>query len=238
MQTKIFSEIDLRNKKLQNAYSTLIGNLHLIGKERKLKSIAITSCSNEEGKTQLAADLAINLAIMGKKILLIDLDFRKTSNSKNDKTRAFGAYGIYQYFTCSVEISDILCKTNFENLYYINAGKPNGNPMSIICSEKLGTFINQEEKKYDLIIIDTSSIGDTPDSVIISAMADAAVLIAKKGYTKISDIIKAQDQLLKADANLIGVILNRYGKIRRKDTSAVDYYQKVQTVKNISVSNL
>ncbi len=238
MQTKAFSEINLRNRKVQNAYSTLIGNIHIKCMETQIKSIVITSCNSQEGKTLLATDLSISLAIMGKKVLLIDMDFRKTYSKKNDKTRVVSTFGIYQYLTSDIKIDEILYKTNFDNLYYINSGRPNGNPMSIICSDKLSDFIKQEEENFDYIIIDSSPLCDTPDSVIVSVIADAAVLVARKDFTKLTDLVKAQERLSEAGANVIGTVLNRDGKIRRRDTAAIEYYHKVQTVKNISVGSI
>lgn len=231
MQSKILAEIALENRVIQNAYSILMGNIYLLGKERGFKSIVITSCNPKEGKTSLSTALAITMAGMGKKTLLVDLDFRKgsTMNEVGQET----TYGIAQYIKGDIKLEHILCKTNFENLIFLGSGEIIGNPMSYLCSDKLNSFIRDIRNEYDFVIFDTPALECTTDAVFVSSRVDATILVAKMGYTTIVDIKKAQEKLNKVNVNLIGIVLNKVGKrTYKKKFSFFNYFYANKTKAN------
>ncbi len=235
MQTKLFSQGIIKNIEIQKAYSTLITNIYLKSKEKKISTILITSCKPKEGKTVLATDLAISMAMMGKKILLVDLNITKIDSAK-DKRNTSNIYGMYQYLTGKVELDEVLCKTNIGNLYFINSGRSSGNLLSIFSSDRLNEFIEMLRDEYDYIIFDTPSLESSVDAVIFGHQVDATILVAKKGYTSIIDIKKIQDQLNRVNANIIGIILNRDGRIKNKSVNINDYHLQVQSNTNPSVN--
>lgn len=235
MQTKIFSQGIIKNIDIQNAYSTLITNIYLKSKEKKINTILITSYKSKEGKTVMTTDLAISMAMMGKKILLVDLDITKIYSSK-DKRNTSSIYGMYQYLTGKVELNEVLCKTNICNLYFINSGRISSNLLSIFNADKLNEFIQTLRDEYDYIIFDTPSLESNADSLIVASQVDATILVAKKGYTNIIDIKKAQEQLNRVSANIIGIILNSDGRIKTKNVYINDYHLKVQSNTNTPVN--
>lgn len=235
MQTKLFSQGIIKNIEIQKAYSTLITNIYLKSKEKNIRTILITSCKSKEGKTVLSTDLAISMAMMGKKILLVDLNTAKIDSAK-DKRNAPSIYGMYQYLTGKVELNEVLCKTNICNLYFINSGKSSSTLLSIFSSDRLNEFIEMLRDEYDYIIFDTPALESSVDAVIVAPQVDATILVAKKGYTSIIDIKKIQDQLNRVSANIIGIILNRDGRIKSKSVNINDYQLTVQSNTNPSVN--
>ena len=230
MQVEVFKRVNRKNKDVKYAYSSLIGNIHLKCKERDIKTILITSCNQKEGKTLMATDLAVFMAMMGKKTLLVDMDLRKPFSEK--RLEQSSVYGIYEYITQFADLKDILSKTNIDNLFYLCSGRVNGNPMSILCSEKLNSFIVKSRDEYDCVIFDTPALDDVGDAIILAAKVDATILVAEVGFTRIVDIIKAQEQLNRVNANIIGVVLNKTGKKsrKRKDVTIIHESKAKSTV--------
>jgi protein-tyrosine kinase len=225
MQTKTFTETIMDNRVIQNAYSILMGNVYLLGKENEFKTFAITSCNPREGKTSLSTALAITMAGMGKKTLLVDLDLRKTHTMKQSGQP--NVYGISHYLKGDIDLNDALCKTNIENFVFLDSGKITGNPMSLLCSEKLNLFISDARKQYDYVLFDTPSLECITDAIIISTKVDATILVAKMGHTTIVEIKKVKEQLDKVNANLLGIVLNKTGKRSyKKNFNSYNFFDK------------
>lgn len=211
MQTKVFNIHVLDNKVIQNAYSILSGNIYLLG--NGIHTIAVTSCSPKEGKTSLSTALAITMAGMGKKTILVDLDLRKRYiKSKNGQGDELYTYGISHCLNGDMELKDAICNTNIENLFFLDPGEILENPISYLCSDRFDSFIRSIDKEYDYAIFDTPALKCVTDAVIVSARAEATLLVVKTGHTTLTDIKNAQEQLDKANAKLIGTVLFKYSK--------------------------
>ncbi len=231
MQTKIFTQKEMEDSVIQNAYSMIVGNIVLMRKDNIPKTIAITSCNPNEGKSSVSTLFAITMAEMNKKTLLVDLDLRK----KQIKNRSIqpNLYGVAQFIKGDMELEEITCKSNIDNLFFIDTGKVYGNPLSLLCSDRMITFINEVKKEYDCIVFNTPSMECNSDALIISSISDATILIAKLGSTKLTSIKKVEEQLKRTDSNLIGIVLNKTGKsIFRKRFTSFDYYTKKGIVDN------
>jgi protein-tyrosine kinase len=234
MQTEIFTQYDKKNKELQSAYSSLVANIHVQGKSRQIKTIAITSYNHRDGRTLLSTELAAFLAMMGRKTLLIDMDLRKAFSEKRHE-QPIGS-GVYEYISENVNINDLVCKTNIENMFFLSSGRVSKNPMSVLCSEKLDTLIEKSKEEYEYVIFDTPALEEVTDALMISARADAVMLIAKPGHTSIANLIKVQEQLNNANAQIMGIILNKAGKrtAGRKHPAAENYSIKINSQANAS----
>ncbi len=225
MQTKVFTETVQDDNVLQHAYSTLISKLYMLEKNRSFKTLTVTSCNPGEGKTSFSASLAKVLAGAGKRTLLVNLDLRKKYKPGKVSYHST-AYGISSYLEGDVELNDAICKTNIENMYFLDSGKYLGDPVSLLCSDRLGTFMQVAGSEYDYVITDTPALECNADALLISGNTDATILVAKMGSTTIKDIRKAQTQLYAIDVHILGVILNKSSKrFYKKLFSAPDYFK-------------
>lgn len=228
MQTRVLSEPALDNSIIQNAYSILMGNIYLLGKENEHRTIAITSCNPKEGKTSLSTALAITLAGMGKKTLLVNLDLRK--KGVLGQTEQTDILGIAEYIKGEAGLDEAVCSTNIENLEFLDSGGVIGDPIYYLCSDKFNYFVRFVRNEYDYVIFDTPSLECITDAVIVSSKVDATILVAKMKHTTILNIKKAQEQLNKVNANLIGVVLNNVQKrMYKKKFSSFNYFTKDST---------
>lgn len=225
MQTKIFTGTAQDNNMLQHAYSILISKLYMLKKDKSFKTITVTSCNPKEGKTSFCTALAIALAGIGKQTLLVNLDLRKKDTDGKMPYHAV-SYGISNYLKGDVELNDTLCKTNIENMYFLDSGKYFGDPVALLCCENLRTFFEIGCNGYDYVIIDTPALECNTDALVVSEKSDATILVAKMGHTTIKDIRKAQAQLNAINANVLGVVLNKSSKrFYRKLFSASNYFK-------------
>ncbi len=225
MQTKVFTGTAQDNNMLMHAYSILISKLYMLEKDKSFKTLTITSCNPQEGKTTFSTALAIALSEIGKRTLLVNLDLRKKDTSGKMPYHTI-TYGISNYLKGDVELSDALCKTNVENLYFLDTGKYFGDPVALLCSEKLSFFLEVSGNEYDYVIIDTPALECNTDALVISEKSDATILVAKMGHTTIKDIRKAQKQLNTINANVLGIVLNQSSKkFYKKLFSASNYFK-------------
>ena len=164
------------------AFRSLRSNIQFAGVDKPIRSLLITSPGPEEGKTTVAANLAMVVAQSGKQVLLIDADMRKPRihhlmNISND-------LGLSDVFLRpSSELSGILQRMKGEFLFVLPSGKTPPNPAELLASEKMGQFLEMWQKKYDLVIIDSPPVGVVTDPVILAARVDATLLVIEPNKT-------------------------------------------------------
>ena len=170
--------------------SIIMSELKEINKEHK--KILITSSISEEGKSFIAGNLAISLALTGKKVVLIEMDLRKPKLSpifnKNNEV------GISSYLIGKADISEIIQPTDLhENLSFISAGPIPPNPSELLLHSKVQDLFTNLETYYDYILIDTTPVGPVTDAEILSKYADATLYVIRQGYTPKTHLTKLKN---------------------------------------------
>lgn len=137
------------------AIKTLRTNIQLSGKS--IKTILVTSCFPNEGKSDVALSLVQELSGIGKKVLLIDGDIRKS-----DFVIRLGieqeVIGLSQFLSGQAEIKDLICSTNYPNLHIIFGGPVAPNPSGLLSEDLFRTFMKEIRNYYDYIVVDTPPI--------------------------------------------------------------------------------
>jgi protein-tyrosine kinase len=211
-QTKNFNVYDEENKAVQEAYSLLTANVHFSNNDKSIKTVTIASCMPEVGKTTIAINLAISMARSGWKTLLVDTDIRKPGNAKRISDEA--TQGVSDIIEGKANISEAICTTNIQNLVYLSCGKNNSNPIELLCSAKFEKFIEEVKEGYDFVIFDTPTLSSVIDGALVASKTDATLLVAEMGSTKLTTLKRSKEQLEKANANILGVVLN---KVKKRD---------------------
>ncbi len=190
---------------IHEAYQMLQANLKFISLDKKVRSIVVTSSISGEGKTEVAANLAVVMAQVGRRVLLVDADMRKPCQHH--------LWGLIN----SIGLSNVMVGDNdFENavqivtdnLSVLTAGVMPPNPLALIDSEKMTTFIDMLSGKYDCIIFDTPPLMGTADSAVLSQMADGALVVVRPGLVNSNSATAAKSLLARSEANVLGIVAN------------------------------
>ncbi len=168
--------------------------------------LLITSSAPAEGKTLTAANLAVVMAQMGNKVLLIDSDMRKPKLNKVFKTSR--DKGLSTILVGGCEISEAIIPTKIPNLDIISSGPVPPNPSEIIGSQKMATVLAELRGRYERIIIDSPPISAVTDASILSKYADGAIIVVRYGETHLEIIKNGINQLASVNAHIFGAILN------------------------------
>lgn len=145
------------NSPVEEAYKVLRTNIQFCGVDKKIKTVAITSCNPGEGKSTTAINLSVSFARSGKKVLLIDADLRKPMAMKRLGSN-FNS-GLSNYITRFAKLEEIMNTTNIENLTYIPCGPKPPNPAELLGTQVFSDFLKDMEERFYIIIIDTPPLG-------------------------------------------------------------------------------
>lgn len=191
---------------VQNAAKTLLANIRFASVDRPVKSIVLTSSVPSEGKSTVAYNLAQAIASSGKRTLIVECDMRRRSLA--DMVGARARHGIYAVLSGQVELDEALVATSHRNLFFLDSEPHIPNPADILSSQRFRKLVAQMESDFDYVVIDTPPVGTFVDAAIIATLADATALVVRERFVKRAELQNAYDQLKKADANVIGVIMN------------------------------
>jgi tyrosine-protein kinase Etk/Wzc len=182
-------------------------SLGYLGLNSRKKKILVTSTISGEGKSFITSNLAVSLALVGKKVVMIELDLRKPRLSK-----AFGIsrnIGITNYLVSDKEPEEIIKKVEqHPNLFIIPAGPTPPNPSELILNGRLPQLLTYLEDHFDYILIDTSPISPVTDGYIISPMCDATLYVVRHGYTPRIYIQRLQEQMRIRELKNMAIIFN------------------------------
>lgn len=223
-----------RNKDeiINDAYDRAVVNIYLQKEKNGFKSFVLCGSEPGVGTTSISVELAISLSVAGWKTILIDGDLRKGSIYK--RLNADTRIGLSDYI-CenTMYINDSVYSTNWEGLHYIPCGEGSDeSPVRMLCSQRMEQVMKYLQDEYDYIIIDVPSINSSVDAQILSAKADASILVVALNDCKKSELEDARKQLLKAGANLIGVIENKVNMEEyKKYINDYDYFKQKKYAK-------
>ena len=160
----------------EEAIKTLLTNIKFAGKD--VKTILLTSCYPNEGKSDITFSLAREMAASGKRVLLLDTDMRKSTYALRFRV-AESVSGLSQFLSGQIGIADLLYSTNYENLDIIFAGPSVPNPSALLGEGIFSTLMKKLREHYDHIFVDTPPLGTIIDAAIVAQKCDGAVLVVE-----------------------------------------------------------
>jgi capsular exopolysaccharide synthesis family protein len=190
------------------AFNELKANIQFLGVDKKSKVIMISSAEKSDGRSTTASYLSLAFAKSGKKTILVDCDVRNSNihnvfDLKNDDK------GLVNLLSGNIKFEEALKTTKQKNLSIVTSGTKSLNYAELLVSEKFNEFLEKLKENFDYIILDTSPLTQGADGQAISKYADGCVLVVKDGQTERKTAIKAKEILERANANIIGVFLNK-----------------------------
>ena len=195
---------------ISEQYKKLRENLLFCGKDKK--AVALTSCSANEGESEIALQLAVSFAQTGKRTLLIDGNMRKHSVINDTKQGSGNIPGLSEYLSGKNELKEIINLTDAYNMCIIYAGEIPENPSELLGNARFSSAIQALRKIYDHIIINTPPAGRVIDGAVIAENCDGAVLVISDGNVDYRIAQSVKEEIEKSGCSVIGAILNKADK--------------------------
>ena len=207
-------------------YRTLRTNVNFASVDHRLRCLLITSAEPGEGKSTIAANLAVVLAQSGLNTGIIDCDLRKPSihtffglNNYIGLTSLFKDAGNHH-------IKDFWQKP-FGRLEVLTSGPLPPNPSEILGSQRMKKVLEMLRKEFDILVIDSPPVLAVTDAVVLAQLVDGVLLVVQPGKTKLKTIQTMLKELRLANANILGVAIKFMGgKSGRRYSRRYGYYNR------------
>lgn len=203
------------------AFRTVLTTLTYSSSETMPKTMLITSGQQGDGKSTVAANLAVALAEASGSTLLIDADLRLPSIHKHFN-RPRLTPGLSDYLSNQRDYNEVIHRGNIHNLSVMFAGNPVLTPGMLLQSKKMNELIELLSDEFDHIVLDGPPLNQVADALLLSRLADGVVLVVRSGKTPKPVAQSAVQHLQQIRANVLGTVLN--GVERTRANKQGDYY--------------
>ena len=174
-----------------------------------IKVIQVTSPVPGDGKSTVAANMAVSIAQSGRRVCLIDCDFRRPRVAK-----IFGLkedVGLVQVIGGKIELQEAIQQTSIENLFSVTCGRRPGNPAELLSSERFADAMASLKEQFDFVIVDTPPILVVSDPANVAGLVDAVILTVRLRRNLKPIATRAAQMLHAINANMLGVVVNGIG---------------------------
>lgn len=185
----------------------------------KVRTIMFTSSVPDEGKSDITFAAAQSMAQLGKKVLVIDADIRRSVLVSRYQLGE-RVNGLSQYLSGQKQLEEVVYDTNVENLSVIFAGPYSPNPAELLEEKLFTRLLEYGRNEFDYIMIDTPPMANLIDGAIVARQCDGAVLVIESGAISYRIEQRVKSQLEKSGCRILGVVLNKV------DIYSQSYYGK------------
>ena len=192
---------------VSEAYRSLRTAL-LLSSAGDLKIVAITSAEPGEGKTVTTCNLAVVMAQLGRRVLVLDADLRRPRMHRIFETS--NRLGLVSHLTGKIGLDEICFPTGIDHLSVCPAGPIPPNPSELLASDRMQELLSRVRSRFDFVAVDTPPALPVADAVILGAHIDGMVVCARTGVLLREDAKACRDRLRYADLKIFGLVLNRY----------------------------
>lgn len=181
------------------------------------KVFSVTSLMPNEGKTTVTLNLAKQLSLLGKKVLVIDGDMKKPSVEKALKVHS-GNNGLSEYLSSQDQLKVYAYDKNLDVVF---SGKVPPNSSELISSANMASLIGRVKNQYDYVLIDTPPVTGSIDCQILGALSDGVILVLKSGLNNVEQVKKTVKDFNNKNIKIVGTILNM---VKKSEDAYYGYY--------------
>jgi polysaccharide biosynthesis transport protein len=204
---------------ISEAFRALRTSLLLSQADHPPQVILVTSALPREGKTTAAVNLAVTLAQLGDRTLLMDSDLRKPGIRRALNLTGGKEVGLSSYLAGVSTLDEVMMPhPTINNLVALTTGPVPPSPADLLSSHRMREAITDLRHRFKFVVIDSPPVMAATDAVILSALTDGVLLVVRSGETPKEAFTRTRDLLAAVKCRLLGVVLNAV------DSSAPDYY--------------
>jgi capsular exopolysaccharide synthesis family protein len=176
--------------------------------DSKLETLVITSPSQGDGKSTISVNVALAMAELEPRVLLVDADLRRASihtklHMKNER-------GISDVLVGRARLTEVVQKTKYPGLDILTSGTPTPNPIKLLESQRMDDLLREASEHYRCVIVDTAALSVNLDAAVVSRKADGTVVVLSAGQTDLREAKGALRRLQQVGVkNILGFVLNR-----------------------------
>lgn len=205
------------------AYRAVRTSLYYGTMRQNHKVIQVTSPLPGDGKSTLTANLAVAIAKSGKRVLVIDADFRRPMMAQLFGIPTDDRPGLGAVIAGQADLAQALTKTGVENLYLIPARERPRQPSELLTTPQFAAFLQTARKQYDFVLVDSPPLLPVTDPSVIAGQVDGVLLTVRirKGIRVAAQ--RAVELLRSVDANIQGIVVNGWNPSHGKSNGPFDY---------------
>jgi capsular exopolysaccharide synthesis family protein len=207
------------------AFRSLRTNV-LFSIDEGVNALVVTSTAPGEGKTLIASNLALGLALAGQRVLIVDGDMRRPRVHS-----VFGTPqepGLSDLMVGQAKTVDVVRKSDIPNLWILAAGRLPPNPAELLSSKRFQQFLAAVRERFDWVVIDSPPVMAVTDASILAHSASGVLFVTAADVTNRPAAVRAMEQLAAAKASVIGAVLNR-ADVERNAYFYSPYYRNEYT---------
>lgn len=202
------AELRRPNSPSAEAFRRLRTSLQLLGVERPLRTIQVTSPVAGEGKTTVVSALGLLLASTGQRVVLVDCDLRRPR--LHDEFGIDNDAGVTSVLAGQMSLAEAVRPlSETASLYVLSSGPLPPNPAELMASRRMAELLFELQSQFDMVLVDSAPVLPVTDATLLAAWVEATVLVAKAGSTTARQLVDAVEQLRQVEAQLAGTVLNQ-----------------------------
>ena len=187
------------------AYQMLQANLKFIRSDNPLRIFVVSSSIAQEGKSEVSANLAVSMAQVGRRVLLVDADMR--SPSQHHLWNVMNRVGLSHVLVGEGQLEEALQKVS-ENVTLLTAGVVPPNPLALVDSERMANLMAHLAQQYDYVILDSPPLIGAADAAVLGRMADGVLLIVRPRKVDSASALATKSLLSRSGAEVLGFVAN------------------------------
>ncbi|WP_297434362.1 CpsD/CapB family tyrosine-protein kinase [uncultured Cetobacterium sp.] len=201
---------DANNHEMNEALRVIRTNLHFLNEKERERTVLVTSTTPKEGKSTIASNYAMSIAITGKKVLLIDCDIRRPRAHES-----FGVSfnnGLESVLSGEEQVQDVILREVEKNLDILPTRNVAHNVTELFLGDKMKTLLDSLKKEYNTIVLDTPPLIVASDAAILSKHCDGVVYVVAYDQVAKRELEFGKTMLNNAKANMYGFVVNKVDK--------------------------
>jgi capsular exopolysaccharide synthesis family protein len=220
---------DIPHFPVGDAYQMLQANLKFLS-YKQLKAITVTSSIPREGKSEVSANLAVAMAQVERRVLLVDADMRHPI--QHHIWQLSNNQGLSNIIVDQVPLETIVHEV-MPNLHVLTSGVMPPNPVALLDSDRMATLVASFTQKYDCVIFDAPPLAGTADAAVLGKLADGILLVVRPEVVDYASASAAKEFLTQSGQKVLGMVMN--GVSVKREPDSYFYYAK-DSVESTGVS--